>query len=77
MLFDVTLLGKWGEMEELSSWFCANCLRMLDQLSRHGRCPYCDSDAVDVACRRKLPFSDRSVLLSQFRYNLGVIQKVA
>ena len=32
-------------------WFCANCLRMVDALSRHGRCPYCDSNAVDVAYR--------------------------
>jgi Zn finger protein HypA/HybF involved in hydrogenase expression len=32
-------------------WFCANCLRMVDSLSRHGRCPYCDSNAVDVAYR--------------------------
>lgn len=32
-------------------WFCANCLQMIEQLSRHGRCPYCDSNAVDVAYR--------------------------
>jgi len=24
---------------------------MVDALSRHGRCPYCDSNAVDVAYR--------------------------
>lgn len=40
-------------MERMSDyeWFCANCLRMVDNLSRHGRCPYCDSNAVDVAYR--------------------------
>jgi rRNA maturation endonuclease Nob1 len=40
-------------MERVSDyeWFCANCLRMVDTLSRHGRCPYCDSNAVDVAYR--------------------------
>lgn len=40
-------------MERMSDyeWFCANCLRMVDALSRHGRCPYCDSNAVDVAYR--------------------------
>lgn len=40
-------------MERMSDyeWFCANCLRMVDTLSRHGRCPYCDSNAVDVAYR--------------------------
>jgi hypothetical protein len=32
-------------------WFCANCLRMIEVLSRHGRCPYCDSNAVDLAYR--------------------------
>ena len=42
-----------GKMERMSDyeWFCANCLRMVDTLSRHGRCPYCDSNAVDVAYR--------------------------
>jgi Zn finger protein HypA/HybF involved in hydrogenase expression len=40
-------------MERMSDyeWFCANCLRMVETLSRHGRCPYCDSNAVDVAYR--------------------------
>jgi Zn finger protein HypA/HybF involved in hydrogenase expression len=32
-------------------WFCANCLQMIEVLSKRGRCPYCDSDAVDVAYR--------------------------
>jgi len=35
-------------------WFCANCLRMIDFLNRHGRCPYCDSNAVDLAHRAHL-----------------------
>jgi hypothetical protein len=35
-------------------WFCANCLQMIDVLSRHGRCPYCDSNAVDLAYRAEL-----------------------
>jgi Zn finger protein HypA/HybF involved in hydrogenase expression len=35
-------------------WFCANCLQMIDFLSRHGRCPYCDSNAVDLAYRAEL-----------------------
>jgi Zn finger protein HypA/HybF involved in hydrogenase expression len=35
-------------------WFCANCLQMIDVLSRHGRCPYCDSNAVDVAYRPEM-----------------------
>lgn len=35
-------------------WFCANCLQMIDALSRHGRCPYCDSNAVDVAYRTEI-----------------------
>lgn len=38
-------------MGQISDWFCANCLRTIDQLSTHGRCSYCDSDAVDVASR--------------------------
>ena len=56
---DVILM--WGvvntkgdrKMERMSDyeWFCANCLRMVETLSRHGRCPYCDSNAVDVAYR--------------------------
>lgn len=36
-------------------WFCANCLQMLDALNKHGRCPYCESNAVDVAYRWRLP----------------------
>jgi hypothetical protein len=49
------------EMERMSDyeWFCANCLRMVDVLSRHGRCPYCDSNAVDVAYRWNHPRADR------------------
>lgn len=45
------------KMERMSDyeWFCANCLRMVDALSRHGRCPYCDSNAVDVAYRWSRP----------------------
>ena len=35
-------------------WFCANCLRMIDVLNTHGRCPYCDSDAVDLAYRAQM-----------------------
>jgi Zn finger protein HypA/HybF involved in hydrogenase expression len=35
-------------------WFCANCLRMIEVLSRHGRCPYCDSNAVDLAYRSQM-----------------------
>jgi len=35
-------------------WFCANCLRMVEVLSRHGRCPFCDSNAVDLAYRAHL-----------------------
>lgn len=42
-------------MERMSEWFCANCLRMVDTLSRHGRCPFCDSNAVDVAYRWNHP----------------------
>jgi hypothetical protein len=43
------------KMERMSDyeWFCANCLRMVETLSRHGRCPYCDSNAVDVAYRSR------------------------
>src|SRR5438309_476269 len=50
-----TIRGR--EMERMSDyeWFCANCLRMVDVLSRHGRCPYCDSNAVDVAYRWRRP----------------------
>jgi len=40
-------------------WFCANCLQMIDVLSRHGRCPYCDSNAVDVAYRVEMTRSDQ------------------
>ena len=44
-------------MERMSEygWFCANCLRMVETLSRHGRCPFCDSNAVDVAYRWSQP----------------------
>ena len=35
-------------------WFCANCLQMIDILSKHGRCPYCDSNAVDLAYRAQM-----------------------
>jgi len=39
-------------MERMNDrWFCANCLQVMDVLTRHGRCPYCDSNAVDVAYR--------------------------
>ena len=41
-------------------WFCANCLQMIDVLSRHGRCPYCDSNAVDVAYRVEMTRSDQA-----------------
>ena len=53
------------QMGQISDWFCANCLRTINQLSRHGRCPYCDSNAVDVASRLKisrLPKSADAVL---------------
>jgi hypothetical protein len=40
-------------------WFCVNCMRMVDVLSRHGRCPYCDSNAVDVAYRWNHPGARR------------------
>lgn len=40
-------------------WFCANCLQMMDVLTRHGRCPYCDSNAVDVAYRLEAASSRR------------------
>ena len=51
------------KMERMSDyeWFCANCLRMVDALSRHGRCPYCDSNAVDVAYRWSRPGLNRTV----------------
>jgi Zn finger protein HypA/HybF involved in hydrogenase expression len=39
------------ERKNESDWFCANCLQMIEVLSRHGRCPHCDSNAVDVAYR--------------------------
>jgi hypothetical protein len=53
---------KGAEMERMSDyeWFCANCLRMVDALSRHGRCPYCDSNAVDVAYRWSRPGAIRA-----------------
>jgi len=46
--------GKKGQKMQRtneSEWFCANCLQMIEMLSRHGRCPYCDSNAVDVEYR--------------------------
>jgi hypothetical protein len=48
---------RGAEMERMSDyeWFCANCLRMADALNRHGRCPHCDSNAVDVAYRWSRP----------------------
>lgn len=59
-------------MERMSEyeWFCANCLRMVDVLNRHGRCPYCDSNAVDVAYRWNRPGVSRdghvAVMTAQF-----------
>lgn len=47
-------ISRWGgQMQNMTNceWFCANCLRMIEVLSRHGRCPYCDSNAVDLAYR--------------------------
>lgn len=38
-------------MGQIGDWLCANCSRTIGQLSRHGRCPQCDSNAVDVASR--------------------------
>jgi rubrerythrin len=35
-------MDRMGEYE----WFCAVCLRLVDGLSRQGRCPYCDSNTV-------------------------------
>ncbi len=51
--------GGREQMEHISDyeWFCANCLRMVEALSRHGRCPFCDSNAVDVAYRWHRPIS--------------------
>lgn len=37
-----------------SEWFCANCRQMIDALDKHGRCPYCDSNAVDLAWRAEM-----------------------
>lgn len=34
-----------------AAWFCVNCLNQLQALDRHGRCPLCGSNAVDVAWR--------------------------
>lgn len=48
-------MQRTGEFE----WFCANCLQMIELLNRHGRCPYCDSNAVDVAYRRRGPEAGR------------------
>ena len=55
-------------MGQISDWFCANCLQTIDQLNRHGRCPFCDSNAVDVSSRgRPLGYFDRSSLPSGYR----------
>jgi Zn finger protein HypA/HybF involved in hydrogenase expression len=43
--------GQEMQRKNESEWFCANCLQMIEMLSRHGRCPHCDSNAVDVAYR--------------------------
>jgi hypothetical protein len=54
-------------MGQITDWFCANCLRTIGQLSRHGRCPHCDSNAVDVAYRlniSKLPTKASDAALS-------------
>ncbi len=60
-------------MGQLNDWFCANCLRTIDKLSRHGRCPFCDSNAVDVASRRRaLCYSDRSSLPSCSLPSVGI-----
>ena len=56
-------------MGQINDWFCANCLRAIDQLSRHGRCPYCDSIAVDVASRRSLRYSERASSASGYHDN--------
>lgn len=47
------LTQRGGQMQNMTNceWFCANCLRMIEVLSRHGRCPHCDSNAVDLAYR--------------------------
>jgi Zn finger protein HypA/HybF involved in hydrogenase expression len=46
-------------------WFCANCLQMIDALSRHGRCPYCDSNAVDTASRSRMAGRGREAEVSR------------
>ena len=48
-------------MEEMNGyeWFCANCMRMVDVLSRHGRCPTVTA-IVDVAHRWKRQGASRS-----------------
>lgn len=59
-------------MERISDyeWFCANCLRMVDALSRHGRCPYCDSNAVDVAYRWCRPGASREAQVELMAHEL-------
>lgn len=51
------LSPRGGQMQNMTNceWFCANCLRMIEVLSRHGRCPHCDSNAVDLAYRGHIP----------------------
>jgi hypothetical protein len=34
---------------------------MIEVLSRHGRCPHCDSNAVDLAYRAQMAGKDRQV----------------
>jgi hypothetical protein len=59
-------------MERMSDyeWFCANCLRMVDALSRHGRCPFCDSNAVDVAYRWSRPGARRDAQMGTMESGL-------
>jgi hypothetical protein len=59
------------KMERMSEWFCANCMRMVDILSRHGRCPYCDSNAVDVAFRWRRPGASESGQIEGVTSNLA------
>lgn len=37
----------------MKDWLCCNCLHV-GSLDKHGRCPVCQSDAVDVAVRPPL-----------------------
>jgi hypothetical protein len=34
----------------MNTWFCINCNSCIN-LDKHGRCPTCGSDAVDIAVR--------------------------